>query len=355
MLDSNGSSGMSMLGTNLYQNILVQQQFSDPAYMAQVVCTLLAPIILFALPSVRGAFHDLFENSHRYLSWTVIPILFLHVAAKVTSTHQQQQQQDIPLDLVAALLRCPDAWAVLGIALLVYHPWAFVSQEKVSITVPQPNFMVIDGFRGHTAAGLFGRISKSRWGQQWHPFAVISGPVISGPREQKREPSLNEAQHPEHRIMIARAGDWTSELIDQSKAGSPPQEMYIRHIKAPGFMYTTRMWRNIVCVASGAGIAPVLPCLMQGVVPSMTVIWITSNPASFGPVVGLLNEYNKGKCTIHDTKVQGRPDTVSMTIKAVIKEKAEAVYIVANQHLTFSVVKGCTAVGINAFGAIWDS
>lgn len=41
-------------------------------------------------------------------------------------------------------------------------------------------------------------------------------------------------------------------------------------------MYTTRMWRSIVCIASGAGIAPVLPVVLQRAAPSIFVVWITS-------------------------------------------------------------------------------
>lgn len=41
-------------------------------------------------------------------------------------------------------------------------------------------------------------------------------------------------------------------------------------------MYTTRMWERIVVVASGAGIAPVLPCVLQRIAPSIFVVWIAA-------------------------------------------------------------------------------
>jgi hypothetical protein len=119
-------------------------------------------------------------------------------------------------------------------------------------------------------------------------------------------------------------------------------------------MYTTRMWNKIICVASGAGIAPVLPCLLQRTAEQIYTIWITSNPESFGPVESILKQF-PGRFLIHDTKKQGRPDVLDMTLKAAIKEYAEAVYIVANPELTYEVVRGCFAANIKAFGAIWDS
>lgn len=46
---------------------------------------------------------------------------------------------------------------------------------------------------------------------------------------------------------------------------------------------------------------------------------------------------------------------LDVCVQACYKEMAEAVYIVANLPLTYAVVRGCRAVGISAFGAIWDS
>jgi hypothetical protein len=119
-------------------------------------------------------------------------------------------------------------------------------------------------------------------------------------------------------------------------------------------MYTTRLWRRIMCVASGAGIAPVLPCIMQRTAPEIFTVWITSNPDSFGPVMSILQRY-PGRYWIHDTKTQGRPDILDLVIKVAIKEEVEAVYIVSNPELTYEVVRGCFAVNIKGFGAIWDS
>lgn len=53
-----------------------------------------------------------------------------------------------------------------------------------------------------------------------------------------------------------------------------------------GFMFTTRMWRSIVCVASGAGIAPVLPVVLQRAAPSIFVLWITSRCGCRGVLRG---------------------------------------------------------------------
>ena len=113
------------------------------------------------------------------------------------------------------------------------------------------------------------------------------------------------------------------------------------------------MWKNIICIATGAGIAPVLPCLLQQTAPTLYVVWITSAPATFGPVLPTLQKY-PGQYKVYDTK-NGRPDVVTVALKAVLGRGAQAVYVVANPAVTYQVVRGCASVGVKAFGAIWDS
>jgi hypothetical protein len=55
-----------------------------------------------------------------------------------------------------------------------------------------------------------------------------------------------------------------------------------------------------------------------------------------------------------DTKKQGRPDMVKLTLRLASDFDAEAVCIISNQKLTQKVVYGCVSRGIPAFGAIWD-
>jgi hypothetical protein len=51
-----------------------------------------------------------------------------------------------------------------------------------------------------------------------------------------------------------------------------------------------RLWNKIICVASGAGIAPVLPVLMQANTDEVYLLWITARPETFGPVMDILRQ-----------------------------------------------------------------
>lgn len=316
--------------------------------------------------------HNLFETTHRYLGWLLMPVLWAHVFLKASfyseyTLDAQPREEDASLG--STVISRPNFWNAIVQTILIFHPWLLVRQQKVKASVlKKGNLMMLEGFKRHTAAGHFGRISIF-WPGEWHPFAVISG-------------KEDEEGGNTHTMIIARAGDWTTQRIKEAGWKKPRDTFTVRLIKSPGFMYTTRLWKKIVCIASGAGIAPVLPCVLQET-SSIYVVWITSGAETFGPVHKILQTRCKDRAWIHDTKVKGRPDVVSLAIKvrdltkcitpcrtihtsdlsialvarvqACYKEMADAVYIVANLPLTYAVVRGCRAVGISAFGAIWDS
>jgi hypothetical protein len=67
-------------------------------------------------------------------------------------------------------------------------------------------------------------------------------------------------------------------------------------------------------------------------------------------------ELNFASPTVYlDTKKQGRPDMVKLTLRLASDFNAEAVCIISNQKLTQKIVYGCVSRGIPAFGPIWDS
>jgi predicted ferric reductase len=296
-----------------------------------IISTLLICMILLAIPVFRHRFHDAFELTHRYMGWSLIGLLWAHVHLRAYNS-VSFIENDFTKNFYTALSMDPSFYLTIFVTIIVFHPWLLVRKQFVKVTVPQKNLVVIDEFQRFCSAGQFGRISCS-WYGQWHPFAVIS-----------------DKDSEKHSMMIARAGNWTGKQID----GEKRDFYYTRVIKAPGFMYTTRMWKKIICVASGAGIAPILPCIMQETAKQIFIIWVASNPSSFGPVLSILQRH-PGRYLVHDTKTQGRPDVLGMTLRTVLKEEAEAVYIVANSELTYAIVRGCATVNIKAFGAIWDS
>ena len=72
---------------------------------------------------------------------------------------------------------------------------------------------------------------------EWHGFATISEPGKPG-----------------YSLGVSRAGDWTSKEIAE-----PPKEMWVRGIPCFGVVAVTPLFRRVVLVATGSGIAPLAP------------------------------------------------------------------------------------------------
>eukprot|EP00948_MAST-09A_sp_MAST-9A-sp1_P003252 g3252.t1 len=158
-------------------------------------------------------------------------------------------------------------------------------------------------------------------------------------------------------MIVAKAGDWTEALIND-----PPEFLYIRLIKCPGFMSTIRMFRGTILCATGAGIGPCLPFLYQreNWPQVKKIIWISKSPErTYGEEIS--RELLSSSLVIHhNTDTDGRPDIAALIyhhFRQLLEEdeSLEAVHIVSNEPVTRKVVDLCDDVGIVCLGAIWDS
>ncbi len=106
---------------------------------------------------------------------------------------------------------------------------------------------------------------------EWHSFATISLAEMKG-----------------HSVIVSRAGDWTSEQI-----ASPPKQIWIRDVPTFGVVAVARLFRRVVLVATGSGIAPIAPVVYARKVP-LQLLWVAANVRkTFGdPLVDSLIEAN---------------------------------------------------------------
>ena len=86
---------------------------------------------------------------------------------------------------------------------------------------------------------------------EWHSFATIAVPGKKG-----------------YSAIISRAGDWTSKRI-----ADPPKEIWIRGVPCYGVVRVTPMFRRVLLVATGSGIAPLAPVVFAQRVP-IQLLWI---------------------------------------------------------------------------------
>jgi NAD(P)H-flavin reductase len=174
---------------------------------------------------------------------------------------------------------------------------------------------------------------------EWHAFATI--PDI--------EPESGKVDG--FSVVVSNAGDFTKKQI----LNANERKLWVRGAPLHGLLYTTRLFRRIVIVATGSGIGPCLSLLYADVTPRR-VLWSTRDPEkTYGPTVVSAVQRADPKAVIWNTTTRGYPDIVLETYKLVLESDAEAVYIISNPKVTEKVVFGMRTRGVIAYGAIFDS
>lgn len=297
-----------------------------------LICALCCTMIGFAYPSFRKRYHNTFEQSHRFMGWTVLLLFWVKtiLGAKDTATTDH--------DIGKILIKTPAFWLLLVSTCSVASSWLFLRKVAVE-TVPLSDHAAVLSFNYTVPVnGSFTRLSL-RPLLEWHSFATIPQPE---PNELAAEKGYS--------LVVSNAGDWTKSIIQ-----NPPRSIWVRGVPTCGVMRIATLFNNVVVIGTGSGIGPLLGHIQR---PSCKtqLIWSTKNPEkTFGKT--LLNTIYKTipDAVIHDTALKGRPDLTKMGYNLAKSSGAEAVIIIANEKITKKVVYGLETRGVPAYGAIWDS
>ncbi|CAE6439562.1 unnamed protein product [Rhizoctonia solani] len=258
-------------------------------------------IILFALRPLRERFHNAWEYTHRYVGWTVIADLIIHLGLKAAT-----------LDAPEQLFYTSLPYLTLSCIISIFYIWLTVRRAKISIQANRSVAVVTFPGAPTMRSGTFARISRD--GFQWHAFSV----------------AMTNFEKREFSLIVGRAGDWTTGLINDALNTRGPEKIYIRGVCPPGFMYMHRSYKKVVTVCTGAGIAPALPQIEQHTSDIM-LIWIAKNHRkTYGEAVWntITSNLPANQVILHDTGVLGRPDIGSLLEKAAKAHDAEAVFVV---------------------------
>lgn len=238
------------------------------------------------------------------------------------------------VSLARAIFTSVGPYLLFLITASVASPWVFLRKVPVKITKPSNHAIVVEFSEGvrKTFPGSSSAISVDPL-FEWHSFANIPRPGHNG-----------------FRLVISRAGDWTSKVID-----NPPTHFWVRGIPTAGVANIETLFTKVLYVCTGSGIGPVLPHLLAKQVPSR-LFWSTRTPRdTYGDeLVDEILESSRD-AVIHDTRLYGKPDMVATSYRMAEEFGAEAVIVISNQKLTRKVVYGMESRGIPAYGAIWDS
>jgi len=285
--------------------------------LATILAGALIVVMAGALPSVRARFHNVFELTHRFGGWTSVGLFW------ALTVHLQRAN--------------PGAWQIWLLGLItasIAWPWLRLRRVRVTVEFPSAHAAIVRLDYGVTPAHVTAvGISRSPL-REWHAFATVSTPGQSG-----------------YRLLVSRAGDWTSRLIDD-----PPARLWVRGVptRAP-IPAIEVMYRRVVYVVTGSGIGPMLGLILNSRVPSR-LVWSTRSPrATYGDA--LVDEVLAAHpdAVIWDTTERGKPDLLPMTHGVYRDFAAEAVLVVSNKTTTWRLVHGLEVLGVPAFGPIWDS
>lgn len=294
--------------------------------VAYCIMALLVGILAFAYPSLRIKHHDRFEMTHRFMGWTAIALVW----ALTVLLANDYKPDDISIG--KALVRNPHFWLVTIMTFSIILPWIRLRKRKVVSEVLSKHCVRFYFDYATPSLGVGVRISTSPL-TEWHSFALVPVPEKGG-----------------YYLTISRAGDWTSQRIED-----PPTEIWVRGIPIRGMLSVASLFRRVLFVATGSGIAPVRSCLPLMKTP-FRVLWTCPNARqTYGDsyVDDILD--TSPDTIIYNTRTHGKPDMIKLVYRVAKDFQPEAVCVVSNEKLTRKIVYGMVSRGIPAFGPIWDS
>ncbi|KAK0624100.1 hypothetical protein B0T14DRAFT_536722 [Immersiella caudata] len=317
--------------------------------LTYLILALLLAILTMAHPTLRAKLHNQFECTHRFAGWSALALVWSHLL--VTAASQLSPSDSLGL----ALAKAPALYFLFLTTLSIALPWLRLRCVPV---VPEP--LSAHAIRLHfptlPTPGPFashGVRITDRPLVEWHAFAAIPTTSPSSPTP----PSINSNKDGKGlSILLSRAGDWTSHILSH-----PPSQIYTRGVPASGVLAIAPLFRKIILVATGSGIGPCLPLILQRSIP-LRIIWSTRNPLkTYGKeIVDAVMEAD-ARAVVVDTSKEGKRGDLVEVVWGVWREGqrmgtgAECVCVVSNKKTTGRVVWEMERRGVPAYGPIWDS
>ncbi|KXN81801.1 hypothetical protein AN958_03727 [Leucoagaricus sp. SymC.cos] len=294
--------------------------------VAYCIMVLLVGILAFAYPALRFRHHNKFEMTHRFMGWTAIGLVWALTVLLVND----YKPAEVPLG--KALIDNAYFWLVAILTVSIILPWLRLRKRPVVSEVLSNHCVRLYFDYAALPPGLGTRISTSPL-TEWHSFATIPATEKGG-----------------HYVVISRAGDWTSKRIDE-----PPTKIWVRGIPIRGMLSVATLFRRVLFVTTGSGIAPVRSCLPSMKVP-FCVLWTCPDARqTYGDqfVDDILE--TSPDTIIYNTRAHGKPDMIKLVLRVAKDFQPEAICVISNEKLTRKIVYGMVSRGIPAFGPIWDS
>ncbi|KUJ08192.1 uncharacterized protein LY89DRAFT_701936 [Mollisia scopiformis] len=319
----------------------MQHAATSVLVIAYLNLILLLSILLFSRPIFRPLFRGHFETTMRFAGWTSLLLFWIKAGLFVSSRAGLEP-------VSKALLKSPSIWLMTVTTISILSTWFEVRKVPVKTYILSPHAIRLDFCAssplGKAVPGTAVRISSSLLGE-WYTFPTIAQPGQEG-----------------FSVIVANPKGWAAGLV-----ANPPTELYIRGLPTTGFMRVIPLFRSMLLVVSGSGIAALLPQLYaldyamlcgrdMRAMPRLRILWSAEDPEGvFGrEVVELILRVDPW-AVICDKRGLGRPDMLGTAWRLVRESGCEAVGVVGSQGLVGEVVYGLESRGVPAFGALWSS
>lgn len=289
---------------------------------------LLLQMLVFSIPTFRHRFHNVWELFHRFSGWLLL-ILFWGFLVMYNIFEAQEENET----LASLFYTSPTFWLLATTTGSILLPWLRLRRVTPQIERLSPHALRLHFDYATVGACRTPRFSTSPL-TEWHSFASIPNYYSNG-----------------YSVIISRAGDWTGKIIDD-----PPSVLWTRGHPACGVLYMAKLFRKVLCVATGSGIAPILGLLTM---PNLQfrILWSAKMPAkTYGADIVRRVVKADPRAILLDTRDSGRFDLVQEATNLYEEEgDFEAVFVISNSKSTKEIVSRLEERGIPAFGPIFDS
>ncbi|KAK3388359.1 hypothetical protein B0T20DRAFT_473834 [Sordaria brevicollis] len=334
------------------------------------IIAMLIVMLIFAYPRIRVLMHNSFENTHRFMGWTVVGLFWAQIMLQTADASNNSSPHQ---SFGHLLVRNASWWMLLITTLLIAYPWSRMRLRNVEAEVLSSHCVKLNFDYREVYFGQAIRLTDAPL-KETHAFGVIPHPLAVTPAEidEKSVITGEPIQRLSHcgdkgfSVIVSHAGDWTRKIIDR-----PPKQIYTRGTPQFGVMRCAGLFSPVIVIGTGSGIAPCLSLFTQHPDHPVRIIWSTPNPLqTYGRALLDLVYKTDPAAVVIDTRKTGRPDLVKIAyrvweqsqkgvfpdeVKPQARRPCEAAVIISNQKVTEKVVYGLESRGVPTYGALFDS
>ncbi|RMZ89997.1 hypothetical protein DV736_g2781, partial [Chaetothyriales sp. CBS 134916] len=294
-----------------------------------VLDALLLGICISSHPGLRAKYHNWFECIHRFAGWTAVALFWVHIVLLSLASRRNMSPMQPAWRL---FVESPPFWLLVVITLSLALPWLRLRKVLVEAESLSTHAIRLHFDYANTPLCAAPRFSDNPL-KEWHAFAGIPEPGRKG-----------------FSVLISRAGDWTSKMIE-----SPPTKLWTKGMLTRGVLHVAPIFKRLVLVCTGSGVGPIM-ALTSGNNLNCRILWSTPSPdKTFGKTVVDSVYHADPEAAIINTTMVGRQDLLEPAYTLYRQSDAEAIFIISNPRVTRKLLYGLEARGVPTFAPIFDS